>query len=102
MLSEENKKRCERIIAYYGYRPQLGMVIEECSELIQAVAKVLRRCPCEVNMPYAINTENLKEEIADVAAMLEQARQMAGMSEDQIDRRVAAKLDKVIARFGHD
>ena len=42
MLNEENKERCRRIIDYYGYRPQLGMVIEECSELIQATAKVLR------------------------------------------------------------
>ena len=99
MLNEENKERCRRIIDHYGYRPQLGMVIEECSELIQATAKVLRNCPlrCE---PALRNPENFKEELADVAAMLEQARQMANISEAEINSRVEKKLEKVIARFG--
>ena len=99
MLNEENKERCRRIIDHYGHRPQLGMVIEECSELIQATAKVLRNCPCAVNQPYAI-PENFKEELAGVAAMLEQARQMANISEAEINSRVEKKLEKVIARFG--
>lgn len=52
-----------------------------------------------VNQPYAI-PENFKEELADVAAMLEQARQMANISESEINSRVEKKLEKVIARFG--
>lgn len=95
MLNEENKERCRRIIDHYGYRPQLGMVIEECSELIQATAKILRNHTCAYAIP-----ENFKEELADVAAMLEQARQMANISDSEINSRVEKKLEKVIARFG--
>lgn len=95
MLNEENKERCRRIIDHYGYRPQLGMVIEECSELIQATAKVLRKGTSATPFP-----ENFKEELADVMAMCEQARQMANISEAEINSRVEKKLEKVIARFG--
>ncbi|MBQ9257471.1 MAG: hypothetical protein IJ181_10185 [Acidaminococcaceae bacterium] len=94
MLNEENKERCRRIIDYYGYRPQLGMVIEECSELIQATAKVLRKGTCAAPFP-----ENFTEELADVIAMCEQARQMANISESEINSRVEKKLEKVISKW---
>lgn len=97
MLNEENKERCRKIIAHYGYRPQLGMVIEECSELIQATAKVLRKGTSATPFP-----ENFKEELADVAAMLEQARQMANVSESEINIRVQEKLDKVLDRMARE
>ena len=97
MLNEENKERCRKIIAHYGYRPQLGMVIEECSELIQATAKVLRKGTSATPFP-----ENFKEELADVMAMCEQARQMANVSESEINIRVQEKLDKVLDHIARE
>ena len=94
MLNKENKERCRRIVAHYGYRPQLGMVIEECSELIKATCKVLRNGTCATQFP-----DNFIEELADVVAMCEQARLMANVSEAEINSRVEAKLKKVILRF---
>lgn len=94
-LHRGNKERCEKILFRYGNRPQLGMVIEECSELIQATSKMLRKG----TIVEGCFSENFKEELADVVAMCEQARQMCGMSDDELNRRVAMKLDKVIARF---
>lgn len=94
MLNEANKERCRRIVGHYGYRPQLGMVIEECSELIKATCKTLRNGTCATEF-----SENFKEELADVVAMCEQARQMANVSEAEINSRVEAKLENVIARF---
>lgn len=104
MLNEANKERCRRIIGRYGYRPQLGMVLEEtaelikaCSDLQKATCKMLRKGTCAVEF-----SENFKEELADVVAMCEQARQMANVSESEINRRVEAKLEKVIARFNRE
>ena len=93
MLNEANKERCRRIVNRYGYRPQLGMVIEECSELIKATCKVLRNGTCATEF-----SESFKEELADVVAMCEQARQMANVSESEINIRVEKKLEKVLAK----
>lgn len=94
MLNQENKERCRKIIGHYGYRPQLGMVIEECSELIKAACKMLRNGTCATEF-----SEDFKEELADVVAMCEQARQMANVSESEINMRVEKKLEKVIRKF---
>ena len=73
------------------------MVIEECSELIQATAKVLRKGTSATPFP-----ENFKEELADVMAMCEQARQMANVSESEINIRVQEKLDNVLDRIARE
>lgn len=57
------KKLKKKIAKHYGSQ-QLDILQEECAELIQAVSKYKR---------YG-NVENLKEEIADVQIMIDQAR----------------------------
>ena len=42
MLNQENTEKCRRILNRYGYRSQMLMVIEECSELQKATCKMLR------------------------------------------------------------
>lgn len=50
-------------IEHFGKEPQIDMMIEECSELIQALCKHKRGLP-----------SNVEEELADVNIMLEQMR----------------------------
>ena len=56
-----------RAIKKYGASAQKMKAIEECSELIQAVARDLEGQP---------DPENIAEEIADVAIMLDQLQEI--------------------------
>lgn len=56
---------CQSAIEKYGKTAQLNMLIEEMSELTQAICKHLRGFD---------NHENIAEEIVDVEIMLNQAR----------------------------
>lgn len=91
MLNQENTEKCRRILNRYGYRPQMLMVIEECSELQKATCKMLRNGT--VATPPS---ENFKEEIVDCIVMLTQAVMMAGLSTGEINTMAQAKLDKVL------
>lgn len=56
---------CKRALETYGFRVQAAMVVEECSELIDALCKFLRgrKDVCE---------EDVITEIADVTIMCQQ------------------------------
>ena len=43
MLNQENTQKCRKILDRYGYRPQMLMVIEECSELQKATCKISKK-----------------------------------------------------------
>lgn len=62
-----NENTLRMAIAKYGMDAQLGMVSEECGELIVAVNKYLRSKSPEAK-------ERLVEEVADVEIMLDQMR----------------------------
>lgn len=64
MLKRE-KKLLKKVIEHYGTKSQLGMVQEECAELIQAVSKFNRD-------GSNANLLNLMEEAEDVQIMLDQ------------------------------
>lgn len=51
----------------WGYAPQVRMAIEECAELIKALAKIQR------NTNY-LTIDDVLEEMADVEIMLEQLK----------------------------
>lgn len=64
---------------YYGYNKQSQLLVEECSELIQAVCKYNRYKGTKRSIKCL---ENLVEEIADVEIMLEQIKAMLNISEE--------------------
>ena len=68
-----------------GKEHQTIKAIEELAELIQALAKG--------------DTENIKEEIADVRVMLEQIEYLYGISDDAITLRMCAKLWRQLERM---
>ena len=71
-------KKTKAIADHYGKKHQTIKAIEELAELIQALAKG--------------DTDNIKEEIADVRVMLEQIEYLYGISDDAITLRMCAKL----------
>lgn len=75
------------------------MVIEECSELQKAACKLLRKSTsATLTNDDTPPLRNFREEVVDVIVMVTQAVMMAGMSADEINRRAAEKLDKVLQK----
>jgi len=104
MLNRENIIKCRYVLEKFGYRQQTMMVIEECSELIRACSD-LQKAACK-KMRYEnadeetqkMLDENFKEELTDVLVMATQGCLMCGISEADINRRAAEKLNKVLDR----
>jgi NTP pyrophosphatase (non-canonical NTP hydrolase) len=82
-LNKEQKELLGKAILTYGHDNQQDMVIEECSELIQAILKKRRKANLE-------NLQNLIEETADVFIMINQMILMVG--EANVDTIVQLKL----------
>lgn len=68
----ERKEIYESALKRWGIDCQLHIAMEECGELVQAIAKFLR----------FQKTDMLKEEIADVKIMIEQMENMFGIEKD--------------------
>jgi NTP pyrophosphatase (non-canonical NTP hydrolase) len=67
----------------------LVITMEECAELIQACSKMIRFDePCDY--------KQLQEEIGDVMCMLEILKDGGLVTEEQIQRRMAVKKEKLI------
>ena len=66
--------------------------IEECSELIKAICKVIKNDTPE-------NRENVTEEMADVSIMLDQMMIMFNNDED-VQKVVASKIERTYKRLG--
>ena len=99
MLNQENTEKCRRILNRYGYRPQMLMVIEECSELQKATCKLLRKSTsATLTNDDTPPLRNFREEIVDVIVMVTQAVMMADLSAWEINSMAKAKLDKVLSK----
>lgn len=83
----------KKIVAKNGVQAQSLVAMEECSELIQAISKMLRE-------PSAEHRENLIEEVADVAIMIDQLREMYGIGYEELNEMQCQKMDRTIERFG--
>ena len=86
MLNKENKHRCSKVIDIYPRDHQLMILMEELAELIQATSKLLR---------YG-DMEPFLEEYADVAVMMEQARQLYHIDDKEINKRAGKKLFRAL------
>lgn len=80
----------KKIALYYGITPQLGILQEECAELIQAISKHLRGEP----------KDNMLEEIADVEIMIDQIKILLdGYDLQAISHIKENKIDRQLARI---
>lgn len=98
MLNTENTFKCHKILEQNGQVLQLMKVSEECAELSQAVCKVLEEPLTRDHSQERIeaNYENLKAELVDVLVVATQAVMIAGLTQEEINQRAKAKLDKAL------
>lgn len=68
-MNPEKKKLYRQAVGKWGLSLQMGMLMEECAELIQATHKVLRKGDVDQE-----TWNKLAEEMADVEIMLEQLK----------------------------
>lgn len=63
LTGAERMEIVERVAKYYGFKPQLDMMVEECGGMIVAINHYKRQ---------RVSTERLIEEIADIWIVLKQ------------------------------
>lgn len=81
------------IIEAYGEQMQSVVAMEECSELIKAISKVIRYGDCGKQII------DLTEEIADVLICIEQLKVMYDISDDDIQKIVDEKCKRQLKRM---
>lgn len=87
METFEKKRLYYEVISKWGIDAQLWMVVEECSELLNAIAKYKRGRE---------KSSAILEELADVSILIEQ---MAGyFGENEFIRIKKAKLQRLLSR----
>ena len=85
------------IIEHYGIDNQLGIHMEECAELIQAVSKLNRGW--RANDDYFKARDQVAEEIADVIVCISQLQIILGLDDEDIEQIVKAKLRRQKGRM---
>ncbi|MEG0839583.1 MAG: hypothetical protein RSF33_07255 [Hydrogenoanaerobacterium sp.] len=80
----------QKAISTYGINSQLDMAVEEMSELTKEICKRKRGKE---------NRAEILEEIADVKIVLEQLKIIFCISDDDIERMVTSKLDRLRIRL---
>lgn len=78
------------IIDVNGDDFQLGIAMEECAELIQAISKYRR---------YGDNYQSVAEEIADVLMVIEQVKRICNLTDASIDLIRAEKMNRLRGRL---
>ena len=84
-MKKQIEQYIQKIADYYGLDNQLDKTIEECAELIQALAKLESR-------------ENTIEEIADVQIMLKQMIYLLDC-EEEVKKVMAYKINRQLERM---
>lgn len=98
-MTDEQKRKCGKILDYYGKVAQLRQLIEECAELIQAAAKY-NRVTNDGEKTNLIAYQHLCEELADVMIMTEQIRQ--SVNDNMVQAYINAKLDRQLGRIADE
>ena len=97
-MTPENQVKCRKIFEHYGIGAQRRQLIEECSELIQAICKFERAAVDYGKASFDEARKNLLSELADVSIMLEQFK-LCCTGIEALDREISAKLDRQIGRI---
>lgn len=93
----------DKIIEHYGTASQLGIAMEECAELIQAISKMNRSAgflPDSVRFCEA--KANLEEEMADVIVCINQLQKIFDISDSRISELANYKICRQIARMSEE
>lgn len=85
-----------QIINYYGFENQLNQLVEECGELIVAIAKLKRYGFTEDSIGIAYT---LVEELADVKNLIEQLELKNKTVVEGISRMKEYKVDRELDRI---
>lgn len=87
-MMEEREHIYRRALSVWGSEAQLGMVQEECAELIAAIQRLKRG---------RVGIRAVVEEAADVAIMAEQVRVLFGerLFDDIRDRKIARLRERL-------
>lgn len=107
---EDNQKLIEKVLSQKNYDSQSRQLIEEMSELTQAINKFWRhdlkygdkKFEDEIeNLDYVnnLNYKNLVEEIADVEICLEQVKTLLKVNNDSIKQIKNFKLNRELERI---
>lgn len=83
----------KKAISTYGKEAQLDMCIEEMSELTKEICKHKRGFD---------NKNEIIEEIADVYIMLEQMKMIFRISEEQINKQIDFKIERLEGRLKNE
>ena len=98
------EQKIQYIANHYGYESQSRQLVEELSELIQAVCKHNRafggkRLSKFSNCP---EKDALIEEMADVTIMMSQLQYILGIGNLDLDYRIERKLNRQIERIKNE
>ena len=85
------------IIEHYGVRNQLGIAMEECAELIQAISK-MNRTDGDAEK-YTKSKLHLEEEIADVIVCINQLKSIYNISDSRISELANYKINRQRGRM---
>ncbi|NMA95182.1 MAG: hypothetical protein GX974_03995 [Clostridiales bacterium] len=92
------QERQKEIIEHYGYIEQLDRLVEECSELIQAICKYKRKG--EYDDFAEIDADlSLMEEMADVENLIEQFKIHNIDIEKNIEKEKGWKINRELGRI---
>lgn len=81
------------IIDHYGVEAQLGMLQEECAEVIQAVSKIRRHGKNKADMKH------LTEEVADVLVVINEFIATGELNYDEIHKIMDRKVERELKRI---
>ena len=87
------------IIRHYGEEHQLDKLIEECSELIQAICKWKQNCKEDDAIDYLTD---LLEELADVENIIEQYKLTDGYVNQEVESWKGIKIERQLERIRGD
>ena len=92
MIKTERKKLYCKTFEKWGFNLQMGMLMEECAELIQATHKIIR-----LSNYNREKWERLIEELADVEIMIEQIK--LGLDGHNLEYRVEKVKNNKLKRL---
>ena len=98
------EQKIQYIADHYGYEPQSRQLIEELSELIQAVCKHNRAFDGKRPSKFSNCPEKdaITEEMADVEIMLSQIKYLLGVGDGELSQIIESKLDRQIERINQE
>lgn len=90
----KKEKEIKQIAEHYGYKHQKKILIEELSELIQAIVKIDRT---DGSLSDILDRyDNLIEEIADCEIMIFQIKHLLKINtDDSIEKKVKRQIERI-------